>query len=217
MKLTQDLIVFDLETTSKTNEDGTQSNDNIIQIGAVYLKRSDNKKYEIIDHFNELIKPKDETISPFITELTGISNEMVEDKDYFDVAAFKFYDWVKKNGNIKSTRLCAWGTYFDVPILRKHYQKHNINYPFSGTAYDVKTWACLWMMLSGRRADKLSVETVARIMAITPEGKYHNAHVDAQTTALIALRIFDDLNQGFFVDNDKNGKADQFKITKVNQ
>ena len=92
MKLTQDLIVFDLETTAKTNGDGTQSNDNIIQLGAVYLKRIDHKKYEIVDYFNELIKPKDEIISPFITELTGISNEMVEDKDYFDVTAFKFYD-----------------------------------------------------------------------------------------------------------------------------
>lgn len=215
MKLTQDLIVFDLETTAKTNEDGTQSNDNIIQLGAVYLKRiSDNNRYEIIDHFNELIKPKDEVISPFITELTGISNEMVQDKDCFDMTAFKFCEWAQKNGNIKSIRLCAWGTYFDVPILRKHYQKHQIKYPFSGTAYDVKTWAVLWMMLSGRRADKLSVENVARIMTISPEGKYHDALVDAQTTALIALKIFDDLNQGFFVDNDKNGKADHFKISK---
>lgn len=212
MKLTQDLIIFDLETTAKTNEDGTQTNDNIIQIGAVYLKRIDNKKYEIVSHFNELVKPLDETISTFITELTGISNEMVESKSHFDVIAHNFYDWAKNNGNIKSTRLCAWGTYFDVPIFRKHYQRHQMKYPFSGTAYDVKTWATLWMMLSGRRTDKLSVEAVARIMGITPEGKYHDAHVDAQTTALIALRIFEDLNQAYFIDNDKNGKSDHFKI-----
>lgn len=214
MKLTQDLIIFDLETTAQTNEDGTQSNDNIIQIGAVYLKRNDCNQYEIVGYFNELIKPKDEMISSFITELTGISNEMVKDKDLFNLAAERFHEWAKKNGNIKTTRLCAWGTYFDVPILRKHFQKFLIKYPFSGTAYDVKTWAALWMMLSGRRTDKLSVETVARIMGISPEGKYHDALVDAKTTAQIALKIFDDLNNGFFIDNDKNGKADHFKISK---
>lgn len=190
MKLTQDLIIFDLETTSQTSDEGLQTYDNIIQIGAIYLKRIDNKKYQITDRFNELVKPKDELISPFITDLTGISNQMVEDKNYFDIVGPSFLNWASSNGSIKSTRLCAWGTYFDVPILRKHFEKNKIKYPFSGTAYDVKTWAALWMMLSGRRADKLSVESVARLMGIQSEGRFHNAMVDAEITAMIALRIF---------------------------
>jgi hypothetical protein len=49
MKLTQYLIVFDLERTSSTNAEGTQIYDNIIQIGAIYLKRIQNKKYQITD------------------------------------------------------------------------------------------------------------------------------------------------------------------------
>ena len=57
MKITQDLIVFDLEATSSENENGHQENNNIIQIGAIYLKKTENKKYEITDRFNEIIKP----------------------------------------------------------------------------------------------------------------------------------------------------------------
>ena len=215
MKITQDLIVLDLEATSSENENGHQENNNIIQIGAIYLKKIENKKYEITDRFNEIIKPKDEIISPFIEQLTGITNEAVKEKHHFDHAGIAFQEWAAKNGNIKSTRLCAWGNYFDIPLLRKHYEKFNIKYPFSGTAYDVKSWTALWLMLSGRRTDKMSVETIAQLMGVKPTGKFHDALVDAETTAKIALRIFEDLDNGVFIDNDKNGKADHLKLKRL--
>jgi inhibitor of KinA sporulation pathway (predicted exonuclease) len=140
VKATQDLIVFDLEATTSESAEGFQENKNIIQIGAVYLKRIDSKKYEIADRFNQLVKPSDETISPFITELTGISNEAVKDAPAFSEAGDAFTAWAEKNGALKQARLCAWGTYFDVPLLRAMYQKYKKPFPFSGTAYDVKTW-----------------------------------------------------------------------------
>ena len=60
-------VVFDIETTgldSLSNE--------IIEIGA--LKVKDGK---VVDTFDHLIKPS-HPISDFITNLTGITNEMVE-------------------------------------------------------------------------------------------------------------------------------------------
>lgn len=206
MKITQDLIVFDLEATTSENSEGFQENKNIIQIGAVYLKRIDNKKYEIADRFNQLIKPTDELISPFITELTGITNEAVKEAPEFAKAGDAFAAWAEKSGNIKNARLCAWGTYFDIPLLRAQFQKSKKHFPFSGTAYDVKTWANLWMMLSGRRTDKANVKNVSEVMGITAPGRLHDASVDAELTALIALRIFSDLDQGYFIDQ-KNGPA----------
>lgn len=127
MKITQDLIVFDLEATSSENENGHQENNNIIQIGAIYLKKTENKKYEITDRFNEIIKPKDEIISPFIEQLTGITNEVVKEKHHFDYAGTAFQEWAAK----------------------------------------------------------------------------------------IALRIFEDLDNGVFIDNEKNGKANHFKLAKM--
>ncbi len=214
MKISQDLVIFDLEATSSTNEDGHQENNNIIQIGAVYLKRIENSSYVIADRFNELIRPKDEIISPFIEELTGITNESIKNRPFFDSIGNEFKDWVSKNGNIKSTRLCAWGNYFDIPLLRKHYQNFNLQYPFSGTAYDVKSWTALWLMLSGRKCDKMSVESISKLMGIKIEGKLHNALVDAELTAQIAINIFNDLDGGVFIDNIKNGKSDHFKVIR---
>lgn len=194
MLLSQDLIIFDLEATSSLNRAGFQENKNIIQIGAVYLKRVENKTFEITDRFNQLIKPKDEVISPFIEVLTGITNQQVKDKNFFDYAGILFREWANKNGNIRSTQLCAWGTYFDLPLLRKLYENFEIKYPFYGAAYDVKTWAALWMMLKEIPANDLSLEKMAGIMNIKVEGKFHDALVDAEVTARIALNIFSDLS-----------------------
>lgn len=61
-------VAFDLETTGLNVE-----NDNIIEIGA--LKVQDGK---VVERFMEFLKP-DEPISPMITGITGITNEMVKD------------------------------------------------------------------------------------------------------------------------------------------
>lgn len=212
MKIIQDLVVLDLETTSSEDENGFQKNDWIIQIAAVYLKRDDNNSsLTKVSEFNSLVKPK-ENISNFITDLTGISNEMVQDIDYFDLVGLNFLNWVKSNGNIKNVRICAWGNYFDIPVLRKNYEHYKINYPFSGTAFDIKTYASLWVMLSGRRTDRLSVEHVCNIMGIIPKGKYHDALTDAHAEADILLKIFDDLSNGIFIEDGDKGKNRLLKI-----
>ena len=61
-------VVFDLETT------GLDSNyDEIIEIGALRVRNN-----KIVEQFTTLIKPE-YPIDEFITELTGITNEMVND------------------------------------------------------------------------------------------------------------------------------------------
>ena len=77
-------VVFDIETTGLDSEF-----DEIIEIGAVKIK--DGIK---IDTFNSLIKPEYE-IDEFITELTGITNEMVENAPSIDEVLPKFMDFIK--------------------------------------------------------------------------------------------------------------------------
>ena len=60
-------VLFDIETTGLDPE-----YDEIIEIGAIKV---DNNK--VMDEFHSLIKPDNE-IDEFITNLTGITNEMVE-------------------------------------------------------------------------------------------------------------------------------------------
>ena len=82
--LPNNYVVFDIETTGLDPEF-----DEIIEIGAVKIK--DGIK---IDTFNSLIKPEYE-IDEFITELTGITNGMVENAPSIDEVLPKFMDFIR--------------------------------------------------------------------------------------------------------------------------
>ncbi|MGL1893272.1 MAG: exonuclease domain-containing protein [Spirochaetaceae bacterium] len=206
--LNTDLLVIDLEATAGVDENGNQTNNYIIDLGAVLL----NRDLEIVSTFESLVKPEEE-ISEFITKLTHIDNSMVKNEDLFPLVSEKFYAWLIDNlegRSIKKVRLCAWGTYFDIPLLRKIYSKYNLNFPFSGTAFDIKTMALMWHSLSGRKTDKLQVSTVAKEMKIKAEGQYHRAITDAIVEAKILQRVWADL-QGIFIDGKKG--VEHFNLT----
>ena len=79
-------VVFDIETTGLN----TKQNE-IIEIGALKVKDS-----VVIDKFNSLIKPK-YPISSFITNLTGITNQMVIDAPPIDEVLVNFMEFVGSN------------------------------------------------------------------------------------------------------------------------
>lgn len=197
MKLSYDLIVIDLETTSSKDETGLQQNNYITEIGAVYI---DKNTLDIKGQFQQLVKPE-ETITPEIELLTHITNDMVKDAPLFPDALKKFEEWVisVNQKKITNVRLCAWGVYFDSPVFRKLCRSYNVPYKFSGTWYDVKTMAMMWLSLSGKKTDKSSVEHLCRLMDIKPDGEYHRALVDAVCEAKILQRIFTDLSGGIFM------------------
>mgnify|MGYP001602532521 FL=1 len=73
----------------------------------------------------------------------------------------------------------------------------------------------LWTAMSGRRTDKLGVETVASMMGIQPEGRYHRALTDAVTEAKILQRVFADLESGFFAPGPPGKPRPHFRIEQV--
>lgn len=93
--------VFDLETTGFSAR-----NDMIIEIGAVKLK--DNK---IVDRFSELINPG-VSIPPHITELTGITDQMVKDCETIDSVLPRFIEFAG------DTVLVAHNADFDMSFIR---------------------------------------------------------------------------------------------------
>ena len=77
-------IAFDIETTGLD-----PMYDEIIEIGAIKIENG--KEVEV---FNTLVKPEYE-IDEFISELTGITNEMVKESPYIDEVLPKFIDFIK--------------------------------------------------------------------------------------------------------------------------
>lgn len=80
----EDFIVFDIETTGLDPR-----YDEIIEIGAIKIENN-----KIVDTFSTLIKPTHE-ISPFISGLTGITNDMVQNAPGIEDVLPKFMAFIK--------------------------------------------------------------------------------------------------------------------------
>lgn len=196
MKWNYDIVVFDLETTMDVAPDGSQSNENIIEIGAVRLDRN----LEMQERFEILVRP-DTPITPECTKVTNITPDMVSNAVEFPEAHRQFMDWILSfSPNPKNIRLCAWGSYFDGPMYRKMCRKYGLALGLSGTVLCAKSMTMPWLAFSGRRTDSASVEKLAHHMGLgEPQGSYHRALVDADMTARVLQRALSDLRDGVFL------------------
>ncbi|MGG5462310.1 PolC-type DNA polymerase III [Clostridium sp. B9] len=96
-------IVFDIETTGFSSK-----NDKIIEIGAVKLKDG-----EIVDTFSSFVDPK--VLVPYkITELTSITQNMVDGQPTIDEVLPKFMEFVG------DAVLVAHNAAFDVGFIKKN-------------------------------------------------------------------------------------------------
>ncbi len=83
----------------------------IIEIGAAML----NDNFEIIDQIRIYVKPQYNLVTNDITELTGITNDMLRHADYFEQAMDSFFEWC---GGKEEITIYSWSD-SDVKQLRK--------------------------------------------------------------------------------------------------
>lgn len=165
MPLDGDFVVFDIETTGFS---GKYSE--IIEIGAVKISKN-----RVTDRFSEFVKPK-EPIPYHITELTSISNDMVQNADSIEEVLPKFLDFCK--GHV----LVAHNANFDVGFIRKKAEDLGLSADF---CY-VDTLALSRRLFTAIKRHKL--DKVAKHLGFTFEG-HHRAVNDAEVTAKIFLHF----------------------------
>ncbi|MGN1227307.1 MAG: exonuclease domain-containing protein, partial [Christensenellales bacterium] len=102
----KDYVVFDLETTGLD-----YSSNEILEIGAVKVRNG-----KIIEVFNTLCKPS-QSISSFITELTGINDDMVAFAPKFEEIVGDFFKFTR------NSTLVAHNSDFDTVFLDYHASK----------------------------------------------------------------------------------------------
>ena len=115
LNLTKPLVVFDLETTGLD-----MVKDRVIQIS--YIKVYPDGREE---RGNELINPE-KPLDPFITQLTGFTDDDLKDKPTFKQLAKKL-DEVFKGSDIAGFN----SNYFDVPLLAEEFLRAGIDFDFS--------------------------------------------------------------------------------------
>ena len=172
--LTGEIIVFDLETTGTS-----ATTERMIEIGAVKIK-----DLEVIDRFNIFVDPERE-ITPFITKLTGITNEMVQGADKEAEALKRFMDFCGEK-----PVLVAHNADFDTGFISTCAQRVGVDFEFS--AIDTLPMSrCMLPNLSRHKLD-----TVAKHLEVG-DFNHHRACDDAE----VLSRIFKKLCERLIAEN----------------
>lgn len=138
MRLGYDLCILDLEMNQNCPVTGNSGT--IIEIGAVKFLRDGGIHPNM---FSELVNPN-ETLGKIhsrtpgvesITDLTGITQQMVDNADQFGNVMKRFKEWCHSES--KNIVLCGWGG--DPYWLREQFNKNGIPYPFRGKTFDIKS------------------------------------------------------------------------------
>ncbi len=170
--LKDSFVVFDLETTGLSPKD-----DAITEIGAVIVENG-----EITESYDTFVNPA-RHISEKITQLTGITDEMVAGAPSQEQAVRAFFEFV--DGRV----LIAHNAHgFDIRFLTQAAQRYNIE--FSPTYID--TLPLSQALYVGLRNYKL--DTIGKHLEIPPFN-HHRACDDAKALAQIFVKMLDDLSQ----------------------
>ncbi|MBR4719417.1 MAG: PolC-type DNA polymerase III [Lachnospiraceae bacterium] len=158
-------VVFDIETTGLNPEKNS-----IIEIGAVKVKGT-----EIIDRFSTFINPR-EPIPFRITQLTSITDAMVEDAPYITEVLPRFLDFCD------GCCLVAHNSRFDTGFIKQKAKDLAIETDF--TCIDTVAMARAMLPELG----KFKLDNVAKALKVTL-GHHHRAVDDAECTAGIFIKF----------------------------
>jgi inhibitor of KinA sporulation pathway (predicted exonuclease) len=169
------------ENTNPSNKKGLfQYPYEIIQIGAVKLDSG----LSCVETFNRYIKPSIYlNISPFVTELTGITNEQLIKEESFEQVYEAFLHFI---GASDST-FCTWGM-SDIKALYKNAEYHKLNTgPIPRMYINLQPYVSTHLKLSSKKL--LRLQTSVELLGIPITYEFHNAFYDAFYTAEIFKKI----------------------------
>ncbi len=183
MRYSTDIVVIDLEATCPAEDEGdnTIERSSIIEIGAVRLDR---RSLEIKAEFSELVRPEDYPVVPFITRITGITPDMVRDKDDFGAVGRRFLEWY---GPRNKAIIAAFGAYYDIPLLRKECARYGLDYRshIAGGAFDLRAVATIWLAEHDHRTSGLTLDSILEKMGLAGRFTSHRAVEDARAAAAV--------------------------------
>lgn len=169
-----EIVIVDIESTcwEGKNPDG-MSND-IIEIGICLLNV---KTGEITKNEGILVKPERSKISPFCTELTTITQQLI------DANGIPFKEALKKLKDDYLTNSRTWASYgaYDLNHFKKQCSEMNVGYPFGPSHINVKTLYALKAKLNR----EIGMAEALDGLNIKLEGTHHRGVDDAKNIAKI--------------------------------
>ncbi len=174
MKTTDKIIIIDLEATCWQGAVPKGQQNEIIEIGLAVL---DTETGEISKNKGILIKPQRSMVSPFCTELTTIT------QDLLDKNGVSFEEAIKQLKDQYQPYLYTWASYgqYDLNMLKNQCRLRDIEYPMRGEHINVKT---LFTEKFGLTKSQ-GMNGALHLLNIPLEGTHHRGIDDAKNIAKI--------------------------------
>lgn len=177
-------IVFDLEFNQDFSLHSFDKKQlcpfEIIQIGAIKLDQD----FTTIETFNRLVKPVIyQEVSPFITELTGITSEHLISQNTFPHIYNEYLDFLCEKDSI----FCIWGM-SDMKELFRNVKYHGLNENTLPEQFiNLQPYVSAYFKLP--QSKLLKLQTATELFQIPMPYEFHNALHDAYYTAEIMKKL----------------------------
>ncbi|MEH6973468.1 MULTISPECIES: ATP-dependent DNA helicase DinG [unclassified Bacillus (in: firmicutes)] len=165
----QRYVVIDVETTGNSPKKG----DKIIQIAAVVIENG-----QITERFSKYVNPN-QPIPAFIEQLTGITNEMVENEEPFSAIAGDIFELLNESCFI------AHNIHFDLGFVKHELKEAGYGGLECNVLDTVELARIAYPRFDGYKLTELSEE-----LKLKHENP-HRADSDAEVTAMIFLHMMD--------------------------
>jgi inhibitor of KinA sporulation pathway (predicted exonuclease) len=173
------IIIVDIECTCWEKQTPPGQEQEIIEIGICRLRPDTGERY---GRRSILVRPERSTVSPFCTQLTSITQQMVDGGISFAEACFILEKEFK-------TKQRVWASYgdYDRQMFERQCMVREIPYPFSPTHLNIKT---LFTLLMGKHHD-VGLLQALKTLEIPLEGTHHRGDDDAWNTALVLGKLLE--------------------------
>ncbi|MBN8641555.1 MAG: exonuclease domain-containing protein [Flavobacteriales bacterium] len=174
MKTTDKIIIIDLEATCWQGSVPSGQENEIIEIGLAVL---DTQTGQISKNQGILIRPQRSKVSPFCTELTTITQEMLDQNGVL------FEDAINQLIDEYNPDLYTWASYgqYDLNMLKKQCKSFGVAYPMGDEHINVKVW---FAELFGLQKPT-GMNGALHLLNIPLEGTHHRGIDDAKNIAKI--------------------------------
>ncbi|WP_422106846.1 exonuclease domain-containing protein [Winogradskyella sp.] len=174
MNYKNNIIIIDLEATCWNGKVPEGQVNEVIEIGICVL---DTATGLITQNEGILIKPTRSEVSPFCTELTTITQELL------DAEGISFKEACAKLREDYNAHYYTWASYgaYDLKMMKKQCHIRGVDYPLSQNHINVKT---LFSETRGLRK-KVGMNGALNILNIPLEGTHHRGVDDAKNIAKI--------------------------------
>lgn len=161
-----------------------QDSGKTIQVGACVY---DLYKEIITDKFCVFVNPR-EKLNPKIIELTGITQDQVDNESYSTKEAyFLLKKFKEKNKTFLNPIVWGSGTWNDSTHLHKEAQPGEANF-MGHRVIDIKTIYQMYRMVNSKKV-KGGLATACEELGISFEGKNHNALDDSINTVKVFAKL----------------------------